>query len=226
MKERVEALVYQAFSIYLGLNGSPSVTNSSSSRSREQVSLLGGSFHHLSTPRTSRGQISSSGGRSTAAQSQAYSMDVASSPAPVSMAPRSLSQGHPTTMGPPFMSMPRMTAQSFGATTMQSSMPNEQRAFHSSMAGNLSGFTADPFVNDRLASGDGQWERMDFNNSDATFYGSHPTPSLTPAGYVDISSSPLQTLLDPAEDDSRNLADLRGFDQYHDARNLRYNGPQ
>jgi hypothetical protein len=70
---------------------------------------------------------------------------------------------------------------------------------------------------------------MDFNSADTNFYGSHP-PSLTPASYVDISGSPLQTLLDPTEDSTRNLADLntdlRGFDQYQNSRNLRYNGTQ
>jgi len=154
-------------------------------------------------------------------------MDVASSLAAISMAPRSLSQGHPTTMGPPFIAMPRRTAQNFGANTMQSPMPNEQsthRGFHSTMAGNLNGFTEDPFVNNGLGTEDSRWEHMDFNNANANFY--NPAPSLAPPGYVAISNSPLQTLLDPAEDNTRNLADIHGFDQYHDARNLRYNGPQ
>lgn len=229
MKTRVENLVYQAFSLYLGLNGSPSTTNSSSSGSGRQSSMLGGPFQHLSTPRTSRGQISSSGSRSTAAQSQAYSMDVSSSPAAILMATRSLSQGHPTRMAPPFIAMPRMPAQNYTPNTMQSPMPNEQpahRGFHSTMTGNLDNFAGDPFVNNNLGAGDGEWH-MDFNSTDASFYGGHPAPGLNSAGFVDISRSPLdQTLLDPSEDNSRNLADLGGFEQYQNPRNLRYNGTQ
>ena len=235
MKTRVETLVYQAFSIYLGLNGSPSTTNSSSSRSHQQVSMSDGSFQHLSTPSTSRGKISSSGTRSTAARSQAYSMDVASSPPAISMAPRSLSQGHPTTMGPPFMAMAQMPAQNFGPNTMRSPLPTEQRrhrSFHSTMTNNLNGFPEGPFVNNGLAAGDSSWEllrdaeNMNFNNTDANFYGGHPPHNLTPADYVGISSSPLQTLPDRAEDNTGNFANIRSFDQYHDAGNLRYNGTQ
>jgi hypothetical protein len=124
-----------------------------------------------------------------------------------------------------------MTAQSFRANNMQSPMPNEQPThggFHSTMAGNLGGFAENLFVNNGLGAGDGQWgEPIDFNNADPNFYGGHPGPSLSPAGYVDISRSPLGgTLLDPTEDNTRDLADLRGFGQYQNSGSLRYNGTQ
>lgn len=111
-------------------------------------------------------------------------------------------------------------------------MPSEQptqRPFSSTIESNFNGFelAPDPFVSGDLGAGDAQWgEPMDFNSSDATFYGNRPTPSLTAAGYYDISGSPLQALGDIAEDNTRNLADLRGFDQYHDNRNLRYGRAQ
>ena len=209
MKQRVETLVYQAFSIYVGLNGSPSTTNSSSSGSLPQSSMLGGSFQHLSTPKSNRGQLSSTGTRSTT-QSQAYSMDMAGSPAVV----RSLSQGHPTTIGHSFMGIPRMTTQHFRATNMQSAVPNEQpthAGFHPAMTSNLGDFDEDLFADTGMGAGDGRWEPMDFNEAPPSFYDGNPGPGLSSASYVDIRSPLGQTLLDTTEDTTRNLADPSRF---------------
>ena len=223
MKTRVEDLVYLAFKLHLGLTGSPSVTNSSSSRTRsgQQSSLLGGSFQNLSTP-TNRGQHSSLTSRSTAAQSQAYSMDVASSPVALQMASRSLSQGHPTRMGPQFMTAPRIPNQAFASNTISPSMSNDHQThgtFHSNMAGTIGNFGGDPFADSSLGAGDSQWQ-MDFATGNPGFYGSHPAPALNSAGYVDISPSPLDHILDPSDDNGGGLS----FDQYQNPGNLRYDG--
>lgn len=230
MKARVENLAYQTFSLLLGLNDSPSVTNSSSSRTRsgQQSSMLGGSYQHLLTPRTSRGQHSSSNSRSTAAQSEAYSMDVASSPVAHPMAARSLSQGHPSRMPPPFSTMPRMPTQTFTPTTMPSPMPNEQQThggFHSTMPGTMENFNGDLFVDNGIGAGSSQWD-MDFNAGNPSFYGSHPAPNLNSASFVNIPRSPLDQILDPSEDNGGNLRDLRTFDQYPSTGNLHYDGTQ
>lgn len=72
MVVRLEQIAQAAFSIHAGLHWLPSTTNSSSSQSRPQTSLLSGSYQHVPTI----GRNSSSASRSTAAKSQAYSMDV------------------------------------------------------------------------------------------------------------------------------------------------------
>jgi hypothetical protein len=153
-------------------------------------------------------------------------MDVSSSPVANSMARRSLSQGHPASIAPSFMTMPRMPALNFTPSTMQSPMPSEQPAhsgFHSNMSGDLHDFSGPSFVNNALGTGDNQWH-MDFDNTDPNFYGSHAAPNLDSAGFV-IPRSPLDEL-DPSLESSRNLTDLHSFDQYQNPGNLRYNGTQ
>ena len=230
MKSRVETLASQSFSLCSDLNDSPSAMNSSSSRTQsgQQSSMLGSSFQHLSTPRTSHGQHSRSDSRSTAAQSQAYSMDISSSPTAVSMARRSLSQGHPTHMAPPFI-MPRVPAENFAPNTIPSSLQNgnDQQShggFDQNLGSTIQNFSEGSFADNGMGAG-GPWD-MNFDTANSSFYGGHPPSNLDPAEFVHISQSPLGQILDPSDENGGNLPRLQGFDQYTNSADLHYDGTQ
>jgi hypothetical protein len=218
MMSRIENIACHSLEIFFDRYGygSPSTTNSSSSRSRPQTSLLGGSWRNLSTPRS----------RSTAAQSPAYSIDVAASPLPPSMAHRSMSQPGP--MGPPMMGVTHIGAQGFVANATRSQTRSDQRThndFHPNTTANLGTFEPGPFVGNGLGNGDPQREPFNIN-PDTNFFASQPAPSMNATSFEDITWSSLNPMLDSADDNAhaQNLADLTDYNQYENTRDIHYHG--
>jgi hypothetical protein len=193
MRTRVETLAQKAFSVYVGLHGLPSATNSSSSRSRQQGSL-GSSFPPLSTPRTSETHHSPSASRSTAAPSQAYSMDLQSSPTPAPMManPRSQRQN----MGPPpYMVMPQIVQQNFVTNPMSSSLQPQHTAhshpsFSMQLQDSIVAYSDTSFSDGNLNPTGDEWAAYSagFEGAGSTFNGSNSTNTMANNGFVGISS--------------------------------------
>jgi len=196
MRTRVETLAQKAFSVYVGLHGLPSATNSSSSRSRQQGSL-GSSFPPLTTPRTSETHHSPSASRSTAAPSQAYSMDLQSSPTPN---PRSQ---RPNMGPPPYMVMPQIVQQNFVTNPMtaplQAQHPSHSHSAYSmQLQDNIAAFSDTPFSDGNMNPTGEEWAYgTGYDGAGSTFSGGNSTNTLANAGFVGISSGSLnQSMVD------------------------------
>jgi hypothetical protein len=129
MKDRVQNLVQKACAVYLGVNGVTSLTDSSSVRSRQDLSYLGGSFEHVSTPGTTRVQYSPSGSRSAVDLSQSFAlMDASGTPTGSQLAAPVARRG--SMMGP-FIEMQQMGQQTFmqnsPGTSIQPEYSNHSR---------------------------------------------------------------------------------------------------
>jgi hypothetical protein len=205
MKGRVELLAQHAFEIAIGLYERSSTTSSSSARSRALSSLLGGSYENISvaTPRTSGITLSAS--HSTPIRSQAYAMDVSSSPTSASLMANS-ENDHPAHSGPEmfssFMAMSSMDPQGSGPNPGRPGIPNEH-SVHASysvpLLDHIDHFNEPSFGGQNLASGSGQLFGIGYYvpfNHGNTVSSLNRTNLANPSGSVD----PTHTLINPSED--------------------------
>jgi hypothetical protein len=210
MRTRVETLAQKAFSVYVGLHGLPSATNSSSSRSRQQGSL-GSTFPPLSTPRTSETHHSPSASRSTAAPSQAYSMDLQSSPTPNPMMTDPRTQR--PNMGPPsFMVMPHIVQQNFVTNPMSSSL-QAQHSSHShpsfsvQLQDSIVAYSDTSFSDSNMNPTGDEWAyNPGYDGPSSTYTASNSTNTMANGGFVGISSGSMnQSMWEqvPGQYDSR-----------------------
>jgi hypothetical protein len=120
MKVRVEKLALKAISLFIGVNGGLSSTDSSSARSGHHTSLQGGSFVFVSNQPTSRGQHSPSESRSTITRSYGPSTDMSCTPTVPYMHRRSASSP-----GPSYLEVQPMAAGQYLHDSMNHSSTNE-----------------------------------------------------------------------------------------------------
>jgi hypothetical protein len=226
MKGRMQALADKAFSVYVGVYGAPSSSNSSSIRSRPQDSLLGGSFENMSTPRTTDGQHSMSTSRSTAAHSRSYSMENQVSPHGSQMMtdPRI----HSTSMGSPFM--PRMVQQNFVPAPMNAGMQNNHPShtrYPAVMETGIPSFAQCRFDTIDLNAGGEPWYGFNIDHPEANFDATNDAGSMNNSEFANLPTAPLaQTLVGSPDDGAHNLAGLGDWQQYSDATSMHYDARQ
>ncbi|KAL2063133.1 hypothetical protein VTL71DRAFT_6205 [Oculimacula yallundae] len=153
MQERVFNSAKQAFSLYIGLHGHPSSSNTSSSRSLPQSSLLSGSYEQVPTPRAQDCWTSPTPTGPSASRNHMFPMDIHNSPSEdhrMTEPRRQLNMPHsyinPAEMQPPPPNFPR---HSMNINQIQT--PNIQ-GFAAGMNTDVT-FPSDPFNSTAYAPG-------------------------------------------------------------------------
>ncbi|PVH73858.1 hypothetical protein DL98DRAFT_42848 [Cadophora sp. DSE1049] len=203
MSEKVKNLAQQAFSLFTGIHGMGSSSNSSSSTSLQQPSL--GSSYEMVDPRSTQGRHSSSASRSSAARSQAYSADIQSSPTPHSMIMNSRDHRHSMPPPPSYMNMqqqqPQMSPHNFMQNTMNIGMQSQHsthQPFPVDMTNNIAAFGTNQFQDSTLNSNSEEWYGVGFDAGATNFNG-----NSTAASFVALSSGQInQTMIGPQDTQS------------------------
>jgi hypothetical protein len=227
MRSIVENLARQAFSLYVRVYGGASSSNSGSTRSHPQESLLshvGGSFENLSMPRTSNGQHSLSTSLSVAAHShsRSYSMENHISPHENQLLtdPRT----HDTGVGHQFM--PQMIQPNFLSASMEPgirrSHPDHSR-YSVDMETGLPSLSHDQFDNINLEAGAEPWFGFSSNHTGANFDSTNGAESMINANFLNLPTAPLaQTLVRSQGTGTQNLAGLGDWQQFQDSTTMEY----
>jgi len=202
MSEKVKNLAQQAFSLFTGIHGMGSSSNSSSNRSLQQQSV--GSSYELVDARSTQGRHSSSASRASVPRSQAYSADIQSSPVPQSVLLNSRNHRH--SMPPPsYMNMqqqqPQISPHNFMQNTLDIGMQSQHaahQAFPVDMANSMAAFGTNQFQDSTLTSNSEEWYGVDFDSGATTFSG-----NSNAASFAALSSGQMnQTMISPQDTQS------------------------
>jgi hypothetical protein len=208
MEDRVQNLVQKACAVYLGVNGVTSLTDSSSFRSRQDLSYLGGSFEHLSTPGTTRVQYSPSGSRSAVDLGQSFLlMDASGTPSESPLAAPVARRG--SMMGP-FIGMQQMGQQSFMQNTTGTSIPpdySNNSRYPPGLPDDLITYDRSPFHTSNSGPTAHNLFEMDFAGS-SNFNSYSESGNIHVGDFHDPSADSLNHLMNAPEDGTQiNLDD-------------------
>ncbi|KAG4425118.1 hypothetical protein IFR04_001685 [Cadophora malorum] len=189
MRSRVENLVEKAFSVFIGLEGLPSSTSTSSSRSALQpTSLLSGSYDNISDPRRTN-RWSSTPSRSSFGRSHGFTDVQGSPPANPNMAVATHHAALPTQyIHNNTMHMP---SQTFGgpmnvASNLQPGIPAFQLGLHPNMPYPVNSFNNNN-GNHGFNAGHPYMYDVAFANANSNFSSDNPTPSYSASNTQDLA---------------------------------------
>jgi hypothetical protein len=169
MESRVVNAAKVAFEMWSRIyrsDRSSASTNSSSLVSQQLPSYLGGSWQHISTPGTGRHRLSTTT-PSTGVQSQAFSMDIASSPTGSSMMMIRRSQRDNAVQGMvPSFEQPQSP---YDQHAMGGGIPAEHRGHTGFPGGTMNSTVGDPFTNNQMGAGNEQYYAMEYDNTGVAF---------------------------------------------------------